>query len=118
MYRHIFHNHMLNHKCTSPMKLLHLQFTASNIEHGAKDALYHISSKNINRQKPKNSIISSNVKVHDTTSTKHRVSPGTLSPSLQEGDSRKKEVRISGFDTNSGVFMKTVQKGIMHFFIQ
>ena len=114
MCRQIF----LNHNHTSTIKLLHLQFTATNIDHGAKEALYHISSKNINRKNPKNSIVSSNVKVHDTTSTKHRMSPGTNSPSLQEGDSRKKEVRISGFDTNSGVFMKTVQKGILHFFLQ
>ena len=113
MYRQNFYDK--NHKCTSTIKLLHLQFTASNIDHGAKEALYHISSKNINRQKPKNSIISSNVKVHDTTSTKHRMSTATNSPSLQEGDIRKKEVRISGFDTNSGAFMKTVQKGMMHF---
>ena len=49
---------------------------------------------------------------HDTAATKHKMPPGSLSPSLRRNEENENaKIKTSGFDAKPD-FLKTVQQGI------
>ena len=80
-----------------------------------KKFAHDISTQNVISSQPqkhnRNSSSGSNM-THDTAATKHKMPPGSLSPSLRRNEENENaKIKTSGFDAKPD-FLKTVQQGI------